>query len=189
MSKNLKLFIKITITSAILFIFPIIYVMPRVIMLGAEYKLTNTEVVTNEGKAPLNHISHTHRLPTAKDKIIVRLNTDTFYSSGWFQLEDEPFVLQVPKTDGRYYSLQFNDSWTNAFAYVGKRSTGNEAANYVIVGPNWKGNLPSDLVKIVAPTNLIWVIGRTMYYGNKDIENVIKIQNEIIFTPLSKFIK
>ncbi|MCK5683455.1 DUF1254 domain-containing protein [bacterium] len=186
--KKFKLFVITTILTAVLLIMPVIYFVPRVIMLGAQYKLTNTDTVTNEGKAPLNSISHTHRFPTAKDRIIVRLNTDTFYSSGWFELKKEPFIVHVPKTDGRYYSLQLNDSWTNAFDYIGKRATGSKEGYYAITGPNWKGELPPNIKKITAPTNLIWVIGRTMFFGEKDIEKVIAIQNQITFTPLSKFI-
>jgi len=186
--KKIRLFLITALMTTAVMIVPIIYFMPRIIMLGAQKKLTSTDVVTNEGKAPLNHISHTHRFPTAKDKMIVRMNTDTFYSSGWFQLEDEPFIVHVPKTDGRYYSLQLNDSWTNAFAYIGKRATGSEEGTYAIVGPDWKGDLPAGVSKIQSPTNLIWVIGRTMYFGIDDIETVKTIQNQITFTPMSRYI-
>ncbi len=185
---NLQLFVIIVFITAALAIFPIIYSLPRVVMLIAQYKLTNTDTVTNEGKAPLNSISHTHRFPTAKDRIIVRLNTDTFYSSGWFELGEEPLIIHVPETDGRYYSLQLNDAWTNAFAYIGKRATGNEEGYYAIVGPDWKGELPQGINKITSPTDLIWVIGRTMYFGKSDIEKVKAIQKQITFTPLGKFV-
>ncbi len=178
--------ITVLITAA-LSILPMIYFAPRIIMLGAQYKLTNTDTITNEGKAPLNSISHTHRYPTAKDRIIVRMNTDTFYSSGWFQLEDEPFIVHVPKIDDRYFSLQLNDVWTNAFAYIGKRATGTEEGYYAIVSPDWKGELPKSIQKITAPTNLIWVIGRTMFFGEDDMKKVKSIQEQITFTPLSQF--
>ena len=83
--------------------------------------------------------------------------------------------------------MQFNDSWTNAFAYIGKRATGSEEGYYAIVGPDWKGDLPEGVKRIVSPTNLIWVIGRTMYFGKDDIERVKAIQKQITFTPLSRF--
>ncbi|RLD82505.1 MAG: hypothetical protein DRJ10_04970 [Bacteroidetes bacterium] len=186
--KNLQLFTLSTLISLAFFIMPIIYIMPRIVMMAAQYKLTDTDTVTNEGKAPLNSISHTHRFPTGKDKIIVRLNTDTFYSSGWFDLSEQPFIVHVPKTDGRYYSLQFNDTWTNAYAYIGKRATGSNEGYYAIVGPNWEGELPVGISKIKSPTNLTWVIGRTMYLGKNDIQNVIHLQKQITLTPLSKHI-
>ncbi len=46
-------------------------------------RFTSVDEVTDVGRAPLNSISHTHRFPTPDDKIIVRPNADTFYSSGW----------------------------------------------------------------------------------------------------------
>jgi Protein of unknown function (DUF1254) len=38
-----------------------------------------------------------------------------------------PVRLDVPDTAGRYYVLQFVDAWTNNFAYVGHRATGEAA--------------------------------------------------------------
>ena len=184
---NIFIYIATTIIVTGLLIFPIIFLMPRIVMLGAQYKLTNTDTITSEGKAPLNSISHTHRYPTAKDKVIVRLNTDTFYSSGWFKLNDDPYIIHVPATGERYYSIQFNDAWTNAFAYIGKRATGNQEAFFAVVGPDWTGELPDGIKKISSPTNLIWVIGRTMFYGKEDIEAVKTLQEQITFTSLSKF--
>ncbi|MEA1910876.1 MAG: DUF1254 domain-containing protein [Spirochaetota bacterium] len=185
--KNIQLLVVTFLITFVLAVISIIYFAPRLIMRGAQFKLTNSETVTSEGIAPLNSISHTHRFPTAEDRVIVRLNTDTFYSSGWFQLKDEPFVVHVPETDGRYYSLQFNDVWTNAFAYIGKRTTGSEEGSYIIVGPKWEGDLPDGVKVITSPSNLIWVIGRTMFLGADDVEKVIAIQEQITFTPLSTY--
>ncbi len=187
--KNILLFLVTTVSSMVLFILILIFFAPRLVMLAAEKKLTGVDVVTSEGKAPLNNFSHTHRYPTAKDRIIVRLNTDTFYSSGWFKLKDEPYIIHLPKTDGRYYSLQINDVWTNAFAYLGKRATGSEEGSYAIVGPRWKGDLPDGVSKIVSPTNKIWIIGRTMFNGEDDMETVMAMQEQITATLLSEFVK
>jgi hypothetical protein len=44
---------------------------------------------------------------------------------------------------GRYYSVQFNDPSMNAnFAYIGKRTTGTGAGEYLVNGPRWKGTVP-----------------------------------------------
>ncbi len=186
---TLGLFAAVTLITAAVMIFPIIYFIPRLIMEVARHKLTSVESVTDGGKAPMNHISHTHRTPTAKkeDRLIVRMNVDTFYSSGWFELDRGPFIIHVPKTDGRYYSLQFNDSYTNAFAFIGKRATGSGEGYYALTGPGWNGKLPGGVKKIESPTNLVWVIGRTMFFGKDDIEYVKKLQSQMTFTPISDF--
>lgn len=48
----------------------------------------------------------------------------------------EPLVITVPEVEaGRYYSLQFVDMYTFNFAYVGSRTTGNVAGNFLLAGP------------------------------------------------------
>ena len=32
--------------------------------------------------------------------------------------------------------------WTNAFAYVGGKTTGYKGGNFALVGPHWQGKLP-----------------------------------------------
>ncbi len=183
------LFALVSLVTAVILVFPIIYYIPRIIMEVARLKLTNVESVTDHGKAPMNHISHSGRTPTAnrEDRVIVRMNVDTFYSSGWFDLGKGPFIVHVPRTDGRYYSFQFNDSYTNAFAFIGKRATGSGEGYYALTGPGWKGKLPDGVKKIESPTNLVWVIGRIIFYGKDDIEYVKKLQSQITFTPLDEF--
>ena len=68
------------------------------------------------------------------------MNHDTLITVGWLDLSKGPQVLHVPDMAGRYYSVQFTDPSNNTnFAYVGKRTTGTEAGDYLISGPGWKG--------------------------------------------------
>jgi hypothetical protein len=170
--------------STVLFTAIGIYALPRAITRVVQYKLTSTTEVTHEGKAPFNHISHVHRLATADDHVIVRPNNDTFYSSAWLDLTDGPMVVSVPDVGERYYSLQLMDTYTNAFAYIGKRATGTAAGLFAVVGPDWQGQLPASVQKIVAPGNTVWMIGRTMVYGQDDIPAVMALQEKITVTPL-----
>jgi hypothetical protein len=64
------------------------------------------------------------------------VNHDTLLTVGWLDLRKGPQILHVPDMAGRYYSVQFNDPSRNAnFAYVGKRTTGTDDGDYLIVGP------------------------------------------------------
>jgi hypothetical protein len=182
---DIKHLLLTTAVSAVLFAALTIYVVPRVIMRVAQYKLSTVEQITDEGKAPLNQISHTHRLATADDRVIVRPNNDTFYSSAWLDLSRGPLLLNVPAMGERYYSLQIMDAWSNAFAYVGKRATGSEAGAYAITGPGWAGKLPDGVKQIQSPTNTVWIIGRTMVYGPADVSVVAALQAQITLTPLA----
>lgn len=79
------------------------------------------------------------------------VNRDALLTVGWLGLSKGAQVLHVPDmpgpdTSGRYYSVQFTDpSNGNDFAYVGKRTTGTQAGDYLITGPGWKGQVPSGM--------------------------------------------
>jgi hypothetical protein len=67
-------------------------------------------------------------------------------------LTREPVVISVPNTQGRYYLLQMLDMWMDSFAGVGKRTTGTEAGDFAVVGPDWLGKLAQGMQRINAPT-------------------------------------
>jgi hypothetical protein len=51
-----------------------------------------------------------------------------------------PIVVSVPAfAEPRYYSVQLCDSNAFVFGYIGTRTTGCEAADFLIAGPDWKG--------------------------------------------------
>ena len=58
----------------------------------------------------------------ASFKQVVRVNVDTLYSSAFLEWPEEPLVLSVPDTHGRYYLLPLFDAWTNVFATPGTRT-------------------------------------------------------------------
>ena len=84
--------------------------------------------------------------PANQDKEIVGPSNSTLYSNAHLDLSKGPIVLHVPAVPAnRYYAWEFIDPYTNVFHYVGTRATGNRAGNYVIVGPHYKGSLPSGI--------------------------------------------
>ncbi len=71
---------------------------------------------------------------------MVTPNSDTPYSMLWLDLRAEPMVISVPAVDKkRYYSVQLIDGNTYNYGYIGSRATGNEAGDYLVVGPDWTG--------------------------------------------------
>ena len=49
---------------------------------------------------------------------------------------------------------------------------------YLIVGPDWKGQAPAGSKLIQSPTTLVWLIGRTLVDGEKDLPNVTALQQQ-----------
>ena len=92
----------------------------------------------------LNRYRHYTRSYTSADTDIVTPNNDSPYSWAWFDLRREPVVLRVPKVaEDRYYVVQMFDLFTYNFAYVGVRSTGFDAGDYLIA-PSWEGSARRD---------------------------------------------
>lgn len=138
-------------------------------------------------RAPINQFAHARSYPKASDKDVVRWNFDTMYSEAWLDLSDEPMILTVPDMKDRYFMIPMLDMWTDVFAVIGTRTTGNGAGVYAITAPDWKGQLPNGIIKIVAPTPNIWILGRIQADGPSDYDAVHKLQDSFSITPFSKW--
>lgn len=114
------------------------------------------------------------------------VNRDTLLTVGWLDLSKGPQVLHVPDMAGRYYSVQFTDpSDDTDFAYVGTRTTGTQAGDYLITGQGWQGTVPSGMTHISTPNNLMLVIGRVLVYSDSDLPTAYDLAKLIQLAPLS----
>lgn len=164
-----------------------IYGYPLVTMEMTRSVMTNV-VEPEDGKAPMGQFANSRTYPSASFQDVTAPNADTLYSTAWVDLTEEPFVLHVPKEDGRYYLMPMLSGWTDVFASPGKRTTGTDAADFAITGPGWKGTLPAGLKEFKSPTNMVWILGRTYCTGTpEDYEAVHAIQDQYSLTPLSYF--
>src|SRR5262249_53042260 len=154
-----------------------IYGLPIVMNYGVMYDYC---VDKNSGqyKGPFNRIANEARVFTYKDTSIPTPNSDTPYSMLWLDLRAEPYVLSGPTGEkNRYYSVQLCDGNTFNYGYIGSRATGNEAGDYMVVGPDWKGETPAGIKKVFrATTQFSLVIFRTQLFNPDDMLNVVKVQ-------------
>jgi hypothetical protein len=143
-----------------------------------------------EFKAPWNQITNIPRVFTPADVAVQTPNSDTPYSWLGLDLRAEPIVLTLPPIEkDRYISVQFTDAYTFNFAYVGTRTTGNDGGSFLVVGPNWKGQTPKGVKKVIrSETELIIVVYRTQLFNPDDIDNVKKIQADYKVQTLSAFL-
>jgi hypothetical protein len=143
-----------------------------------------------EFKAPWGQIANTPRVYTPADTAIQTPNSDTPYSWLGLDLRTEPFVLSVPEVEKkRYYSIQFTDAYTFNIDYAGSRATGNDAANFLVVGPGWKGETPKGIKKVIrSETDILMPIYRVQLFEPNDLDNVKKVQAGFKVQPLSSFL-
>jgi len=87
---------------------------------------------------------------------------------------------------GHYYSVQLTDpSDGTDFAYVGKRTTGTGAGEYLISGPGWKGTVSQGMTLISSLNNSVLVIGRVFVESANDLPTAYRLAKQIQLTPLS----
>ena len=165
------------------------YGFPLVLMDMTRRVSTNVEKLDPATiRAPKNQFVHANKFPDSNFRDFVRPNVDTLYSMAWLDLSKEPMVLEVPDTNGRYYLMPFLDGWTNVYESPGKRTTGTKKNAFLIVGPNWTAELPSNFTVIRAPTNMTWIVGRTKTNNVQDAQKTVtKIQEGYKLYPMSAY--
>jgi hypothetical protein len=142
-------------------------------------------------KAPFNQIKNEPRVFTYEDTAIITPNSDTPYSFLWLDLRAEPMVLSVPAVPKeRYYAVQLVDGNTYNYGYIGSRATGSEPGDYLVVGPDWKGDTPAGIKKVFSSTTPFSLAGyRTQLLNAGDMPNVVTVQAGYKAQPLSAFLK
>jgi hypothetical protein len=140
--------------------------------------------------APLNKIKNESRVYTPKDRAIPLPNSDTPYSVLFMDLRAEPIVLSVPAVEkNRYYSVMLCDGNTFNYGYIGTRTTGNGAGDYLVVGPDWKGETPKGIKKVFHSTYQFSLAAyRTQLLNANDMKNVEKVQAGYQVRPLSAYL-
>src|SRR5438874_7424818 len=167
-----------------------IYGLPLVMNYGVMYEFA-VDKKSSQFKAPFNEINNEHRVATPEDTAVITPNSDTPYSMVWMDLRAEPMVLSVPAVPKeRYYSVQLIDGNTYNYGYIGSRATGNDPGDYMVVGPDWKGEKPAGIKKVFTSTTpFALTVYRTQLFNPADMPNVEKVQAGYKVQPLSTFLK
>jgi hypothetical protein len=139
-------------------------------------------------RGPMGQIVKVRSYPDASYRDVTAPNADTLYTTGFFDVGKEPWVLSIPDMKGRYALLPLLDGWTTVFQVPGKRTTGTGAQTYAITGPGWKGSLPAGVKEYKSPTSMVWLLGRIYCTGTpEDYAEVHKLQDEFKLVPLSSY--
>jgi hypothetical protein len=167
--------------------FVFIYLWPR--FTYSAFKRAIVQHGLGDGPIPVNTLYAVPTLssPAAPNASLLATGTDdVLYIGGWLDLAKGPHVLHVPDMAGRYYSVQFTDpsDGTN-FAYVGKRTTGTAAGDYLIRGPGWKGTVSQGMPQISSPNNSVLVIGRVFVESDSDLPTAYGLAKQIQLTPFN----
>jgi hypothetical protein len=139
-------------------------------------------------RAPINQFAHYRSFPDASSREIVGINLDTLYSLAWIDVSAEPLVLSVPEMGDRYWIMMLLDVWNDVPSAPGSRTEGGKGGDFLIVGPDWKGQSPEGMPVHRISSNLGNVAGRTYSTGSpEDVAVVNALQDQYKLTPLSKW--
>jgi hypothetical protein len=164
-----------------------IYGYPLITMEMSRRVMTNA-TEPKDSHAPIGEFYNAGAYPSAAFHDVSAPNADTLYSTAWLDLSEEPYVLSLPDEDGRYYLMPILSGWSDVVQILGTRTTGTKAQQYVIVGPNWEGELPKGVKKLRSPTSMVWIRGRTYCAGTpEDYKAVHALQNHYTLVPLSAY--
>jgi len=135
----------------------------------------------------MGHIIKLRQYPDASFRDVTAPNADTLYTTSFFDVGKEPWILSIPDMKGRYFLMPMLDGWTTVFQVPGKRTTGTGAQTFAVVGPHWQGQLPKGMDLIKSPTSTVFLIGRTQTNGKADYAAVHKFQDGLKAVPLSRY--
>lgn len=115
-------------------------------------------------------------------------NQDVVYGLGFFALDDQPVVVQVPDLGARFYVYAFYDARTDQFGHVGS-PYGSEPGHYLLVGPNWDGEVPDGIVEVFrSPTDVANAIPRVFMDDTDDDRAAIQpLVNQVMVYPLEEY--
>ena len=186
----------LTLLVPLLLVGGFLYYKAEYIVLGAEtyiygYPLVIMDVTRSNAAltlGPQNRLHRVRQFPDAGFKDVVRPNVDTLYTTGFIDMAQGPWVFEMPANAQRYEVRPFMDAWTNVFAAPGTRTLGAAGARLLLAGPLWQGSTPDGLTLVRAPTQIVWLIGRTQTNGVADYPLVHRLQDGVRLHSLSDWL-
>ena len=97
--------------------------------------------------APLNQVAMLTDYIDPEERLVACPNQDVVYGAGSLALDVSPVVIQVPDFGDRFWVYQMVDLRTDGFVQLGKMY-GTTPGFYLLVGPNWRGDVPKGITKV-----------------------------------------
>ncbi|MCU0070473.1 DUF1254 domain-containing protein [Pseudomonas koreensis] len=138
--------------------------------------------------APLGQLGMLHDYITPDETFVTCPNQDVVYGLGFFSLDEEPVIAQVPDFGDRFWVYSIYDQRTDQVGELGK-AYASKPGFYLLVGPNWKGEKPEGVEAIIrSPTALTNAIPRIFMDDTKEDRAAIQEKlNQVAFYPLKDF--
>jgi hypothetical protein len=115
-------------------------------------------------------------------------NQDVVYGFGYFSLDDQPVVVQVPDFGDRFWVYALYDARTDQFGHVGKPYN-TKPGHYLLAGPRWHGTVPAGLTDVVRSPTELGAIGARVFLNDtaSDRTAIRPLVNQVVVYPLTEF--
>ena len=137
-------------------------------------------------RGPANKLNHFRELTTAKSKgVAASPNNDTLYTLTFMDLSEGPVLVEAPDMGDRYFTVQLADFYATNFGDFGTRHNRGAAGTYMIVGPDWQGEVPPNVTQVFrSPTPWAMTLLRILVDTRDELEEVHILQDSFKLTTL-----
>ena len=140
------------------------------------YALPLTEIATVRANMlgagiPAGRFFALKGLATPKDRFVTTPNVDTIYANAFIDLSQGPATLTLPALGERYGSISLMSMFSDNFAVLGSRTTGQEGGTFTLVGPSD----PAPAGAVRSPTPWVWALARIVVNGPDDVPAALAI--------------
>jgi hypothetical protein len=137
---------------------------------------------------PLNQIAMLTDYVDPDERSVACPNQDVGYGIGSIALDISPVVVQVPDFGSRFWVYQIVDLRTDSFAQLGKMY-GTTPGFYLLVGPNWHGEIPKGITKVFRSTSNTGMIAPRVFQDDtpEDKRAIQAVLTQIMVYPLAEF--
>lgn len=138
--------------------------------------------------APIGYCSMLSDYVSPEERDVACPNQDVVYGLGFFELDKQPVIAQIPDFGDRFWVYALYDIRTEQAAKMGKMY-GTKPGFYLIHGPNWKGEIPKGITEVIkCTTELANIIPRVfMDDTDEDRKTIQPFVNQVNVYPLSEF--
>ena len=137
----------------------------------------------------VNELWQTEIPPLPENKYGGSPNRDTRYGFCWTNLTNDAAIVTVPENPtNRYYSVQLVEMYSDLYGYIGTRATNNIAGDYLVVGPNFKGDTSGYKGVYHCPTNWSFIAIRvaTVWDDPEDVKQTKAMLDQFKINMLSE---
>ena len=138
--------------------------------------------------APLGSLSMLNDYIQPNQSFVACPNQDVVYGLGFFTLDKEPAVIQVPDFGDRFWVYALYNARTDQFGELGKAYE-TKPGFYLLVGPKWDGEVPEGITATIRSSTEFAMAGPRVFMDDTDEDRGViqPLVNQIQAYPLTEY--